>query len=127
MQISTKRTDKASLAEFGSEVVSLLYAGDIPTLVSRYGYALALGRDSVLAVRQDLSQCLSEIHANGLVLPTLPSPPAVKYFQTNDAGLFAAIECLVSTDSGANLLVELVVSSRNSELHITLEQLSVAA
>jgi hypothetical protein len=31
MQITTNKTDETSLAAFGSEVVSLLCAGDIPT------------------------------------------------------------------------------------------------
>ena len=126
MQISANRTDEVSLVQLGVEAVQLLCSGNIQTLVTRFGYALSLGRECTFAVRHDLSQCLAKLQANNLVFSSQPTPTVVKRFEANDIGLLALVECLALTDNGAKILVELIVSSKGSERHVTLEQLSVA-
>jgi hypothetical protein len=52
--------------------------------------------------------------------------PAVKYFEPNDTGLFALVECLAVADNGRRLLVELVVAGDGDVKHISLEDFSAA-
>ena len=127
MQIPANRTDELSLTELGVEAVQLLCSGNIHALVNRFGYALALGREISSAVREDLAQCLTELHAGGLIHPSQPTSTVVKYFEANETGLFALVECTAPADNGSEILVELIVTSKGLEMHVTLEQISVAA
>jgi hypothetical protein len=126
MQIDS-RMDTTSLAALGAEAVRLLCSGNISTLASRFGYALAYGREPAAAIQEDLRSCLSELRSASLA-PTLEHPAAtVKYFDPNDSGLLAVVECLALAENGAGVLVELVVTGNESERHVTLEQISAAA
>jgi hypothetical protein len=51
----------------------------------------------------------------------------VKYFGPNDTGLFAVVECSIQVAEGATVLLELVVSGKGEEKHITLEDISGVA
>jgi hypothetical protein len=96
-------------------------------LAERFGYALAFDRDPAAAIGEDLSLCLAQLHAAGF--RPAPSRPAVKvrYFARNDAGLFALVECVVPTDKGSDVLLELVLTSKGADKHVSLEQISAAA
>jgi len=127
MQISDSQTNEAELAALGADAVRLLCLGDLFTLTSRYEYAVALGRESVAAIRDDLAYCLTELRA-ACLLPVAEGVSAtVKYFAPNDAGLFALVQSLAPAENGAEVLVELVVTIKETHKHVTLEQLSVAA
>jgi hypothetical protein len=126
MQIERRHTEAASLAAFGAEAAALLIAGDISTLVQRYGYARALGRDHAAAIRADLASSLAEVGGAGLVAAERP-PAHVSYFKPNDTGLFALVECRVPTDNAKSVLLELIVTSDGTSTHITLEDLSGVA
>ena len=127
MQILDSQTDEPALAAFGVDAIRLLCAGDIATVADRYGYAVALGRDSSGAIRDDLASCLSEIHAASLLPAPAVTTASVKYFGQNDAGLFALVQAVAPAQNGAGILVELVVTATGTHMHVTLEQLSVAA
>ncbi|MGO4221078.1 hypothetical protein AB4Y64_04385 [Lysobacter sp. TAF61] len=91
MQISDDQVNEAALAGFGTDAIRLLCAGDVSTLVDRYGYALALGREPVAAIRDDLANCLAGLRATHLMrIPDAASVTA-EYFQPNDIGLFALV------------------------------------
>ncbi len=126
MHISDSQTNVASLAAFGSEVTALLCSGSISAVANRFGYALAFNRDLEAAIREDLASCLSELQAASLS-PAAENAATVKYFKPNDSSLFALVECFVPTNNGAAVLVELIVTSKGAEKHVTLEQLSAAA
>jgi hypothetical protein len=126
MQIADKQTDKTSLSGFCAEAVGLLCSGNISELASRFGYALAHGRESEVAIREDLATCLAELQATHLATSGAESP-TVKYFQPNDSNLFALVECDVPTENGNAILVELIVTASESAKYVTLEQLSVVA
>jgi hypothetical protein len=70
--------------------------------------------------------CLAELRAASLA-PMPKQTSTVKYFEPNDSGLFAVVECLALTDNGAKVLIELIVTDKQGEKHATLEQISVAA
>jgi hypothetical protein len=127
MQISDHETDEDSLAAFGAEAVTFLCCGDIMGLVTRFDYALAAGREPVSALRGDLASCLDELQASRLVHSGERITATVKYFGPNDSGLFALVECLVPTDRGRGVLVELIVTSTSSSKHICLEGISAVA
>ncbi|MFC7301098.1 hypothetical protein ACFQME_05030 [Luteimonas weifangensis] len=126
MQISDSHLQEATLAGFGAEAVRLLRSSDFPHLAAQFGYAVALGRDTALAIREDMLAGLANLGANGLD-PRRGHTAAVTYFKANDAGLLASVECLVPTNNGLALLLELVVSAEGETKHVTLEQLSAAA
>ncbi len=126
MQIPANMTDEASLAELGVEAVRLLSFGNIHDLANRFGYALALGREATSAIQDDLSLCLNDLRAGCLVPSSQPTSTAVKYFAEDEPVFFALIECTAPTDTGAEVLVELIVTSKGWEKHVTLEQISVA-
>ena len=120
------RTDTTSLSALGVEAVRLLCSQDINGLATRFGYALAFDREPAVAIEEDLRSCLVELRAASLV-PAPKQTSTVKYLEPNDSGLFAVVESLALTDNGAKVLVELIVTDKQGEKHITLEQISVAA
>jgi len=113
-----------SLAKLGTEAVDLLCRGDIDTLAGRYGYALSYGRDTATAIRDDLRRCLARVGA--ISLAPAPANPvrAVKFYEPNSSNLVAVVECVAPSEAGAAVLVELVVTSKGTEKHLTLEDLS---
>ena len=117
------RADPDSLSALGAEAVRRLCSNDIDGLATRFGYALAFDRMPAVAITEDLKSCLAEVGATS-VMPALKRTPTVSYFEPNDTGLFAVIECVVLTDSGAELLVELIATVKQGDKHVTLEQIS---
>lgn len=126
MQIAPNSADEASLSLIGFEAARLLFSNDISQLVSHFVYAISLGRDPITAVKQDLAYCLSRLSARKLSSSTHSVRVFVKPFKPNTMPVSAAIECYIKTDNNSDILVELIVSAKESELHVTLEQLSVA-
>lgn len=126
MQIDHIQTESASLAAFGVDAESLLTAGHVNTLVKRFGCAGAMGRDCADAVRADLAVVLAKIGATAAVSAGLQEP-RVSYFNTNNTGLFALVECFVPADNGKLVLLELVVTTDGTSIHIKLEDLSSAS
>lgn len=123
MQISVEATDRIALLAFAAEAVDLLRSGQTESLVARYGYALAFGRDKVAAIRDDLKLSLDEVGSVGLA-EAAEASHEVKYFGPNESGLVALVESHVPTNNGKSPLVELVVTGGEDGTHITLEQLS---
>lgn len=126
MEISGNQLDEASLAAFGTEALQLLAAGDFAALAERFGYALASNQDPASAIQQDLESSLASVGANSLALADAQAP-SVRYFKTNDTGLFALIEGRAPTNNGKAVLVELVVTGNEAKKRLTLEQISDAA
>ena len=126
MQISDSQLQEAPLVSLGAEAVRLLRSSDFPHLAAQFGYAVALGRDTAAAIREDMLATLADLSADGLDAHR-GHTTAVRYFQANDTGLLASVECLVPTNNGSALLLELVVSADGESKYVTLEQLSAAA
>ena len=115
-----------SVVALGTAAVHLLCDGNINALAARFGYALSYGREPASAIREDLRRCLAEVGANGLAFTAKCPVPNVKYFTANDAELLAVVECVAPTDNNGMLFVELVVSRKGAEKHITLEEISAS-
>jgi hypothetical protein len=123
MQISDSQTDENALASLGADAVQLLRCSDFSGLAQLFGYAVALGREPATAIQEDLASSLSELSATGLDSSREHSA-TVKYFEQNDSGLFALVECAIPANNGTELLLELVVTTNK---HVGLEQISAAA
>lgn len=90
-------------------------------LANRFGYALAYGREHAAAIEADfLKATASPYNATHRGPPSI----AVKYFRPNSAGLFAVVECTVPVAGGAAVLLELIVSGKEEEKHVTMEDIS---
>jgi len=126
MQITDDQAVESSLAALGSEAVHLLCSGDIPALAARFGYALVLDWEPVAAIQEDLASCLAQLQVAGLA-QGIKCAATVTYFEQNDSSIFALVECVAPTIDGSGVLLELVVTQKGTDKHVTLEQLSVAA
>ncbi|MEB2232431.1 hypothetical protein VDS41_13185, partial [Xanthomonas campestris pv. campestris] len=79
------------------------------------------------AIKEELSESLSELGAIALALGPATVEPVVKYFAPNETCLLALVQCFVPTDNGSKVLLELIVTGNEHATHITLEQVSSAA
>ena len=127
MKLLSNQADEASLLRLGGEAVSLLEKCDFRSLADRFGYALAFGRDAAFAIEEELRSCIAEFRVSGgrefAVSPSI----VVKYFQQNEAGLFAVIECVFISTEGCPILAELIVTSSGEDKYVSLEQVSLAS
>jgi hypothetical protein len=125
MLITNNKIDDAALMAIGQDAVQLLCAGEMDVLVARFGYAIALGRSPMAAIREDLADCLGQIGATGLAR-NFEFDSEVKFFAPNSSNLLAVVECIVPAINGGEVLVEIVITSDGSDKYATLEQISVA-
>lgn len=123
MKLRSDQTDEWSLAKFGEEAAALLAQHDFASLVDRFGYALAYGRELAKAVEGDFRRVTSssEESAGAKELSI-----TVCYFEPNNSNLLAVVECIVPLKEGAAVLLELVVTASGEERHLTLEGISNA-
>lgn len=127
MRLLAECITESDLVELGKEAVRLLAAGDLDSLATQFGYALAFGRDPSQAIEADLRQSLAEVNASSVDC-AMPQPePSVRFLQGATAGVVGVIECQVKTNTGSEILLELVLSVNGHEKHLTLEQISAAA
>ncbi|BCT93666.1 hypothetical protein LYSHEL_26930 [Lysobacter helvus] len=127
MQITDSQLDVASLAALGAEALALLGSGNVDALAQRFGYALAYGADPAIAIQADLTSSLASVGATSLGQGGAAHIPTVRYCNPNEAGLLAVVQAMAPTNNGKAILVELVVTARGNDTHITLEQISDAA
>ena len=126
MQISEELINTEYLASLGVEARRLLSSGDFAALAERFGYALAYDLDPAVAIERDLARALNELQATALEASTNRAP-RVRYFKPNDVVLVALVEVWVQTDICKNVLIELIVTGKESNRHVILEQISAAA
>ena len=127
MQIDARQINNRDLAALGREAVGLLLSNELDVLAARFGYALAYDREPAAAIRAELAESLAAVGGTVLSPSQSQAEPVVKYFAPNDTRLLALVECVVTTDTGSGILVELIVTGTQHESHITLEQISAAA
>lgn len=123
MKLLPTQTDETSLSAIGEEARALLMRHDYSGLANQFGYALAYDRPPSAALEADF---LSAAALPITVGPSayLPEAVRVKYFSPNDTGLFALVECPVPVAEGAAVLLELIVTGKSEEKHITVEDIS---
>ena len=122
MQLQPHQQNVDALRDLACAGLDLLTTNQFELLVERYGYATALGRDPVDAVRGDLAQALSDASGSEL-LPLSPSDVPVAYYQKNASCLRAAIDCEVPTQGGRSVWISFVVTATEGEQFLTLEDI----
>jgi hypothetical protein len=124
MKILPSQADEDSLSALAEEARSMLIRGDYSGLAERFGYALAFDRERVAALEADfLAAARSPFN---FALPERQSI-AVNYLKPNSAGLFAVLECVVPVADGAFVLLDLVVSGKDEDRHMSVEGISGAS
>ena len=119
-----KQTDESALASFGQEAAAMLMQRDYVSLASRFGYALAYGRELAAAIEEDYERAAATPFE--AIPDSLPSVK-VKYFAQNASDLFALVECVVPVAEKSAVLLELIVTGGEEEKHITVEDISGVA
>ena len=99
----------------------MLMRQDYMGLAEQFGYALAFGREPAVAIETDFLRMVALQHD---LVSGANSSIVVKYFATNDTGLFAVVECTIPVANRASILLELIVSGTGEEKYITLEDIS---
>jgi hypothetical protein len=122
MQLLPHQQNVDVLRDLACAGLDLLRTNQFELLVARYGYARALGRDPVNAVRGDLAQALSDASGSEL-LPVGSSDVSVTDYQENASCLRAAIDCEVPTQGGRSVWISFVVTGTDSEQFFTLEDI----
>jgi hypothetical protein len=107
----------------GYEAAELLACQDFAAVADRFGYALAYERPHAEAIRADFCSSISEAGKGAELALTRPTV-TVKFFEPNDASLFALIECRLPFKRSGSVLAELIISNVGSDAHVFLEQIS---
>jgi hypothetical protein len=128
MKLLNSQTDESTLANFGAEVAQLVKESKYREIADRFGYALAYGREKAETIQQEVESCLSQGGSKGALSLVAQPRIVVKYFKPNDSNLFAVVECTMAlTGRAGEMLVELIVTTKENEKYLSLEQISYAA
>lgn len=122
MQLLPHQRNVSALRDLVCEALELLTSAQLELLVERYGYARAFIRNSVFAVRADLAKALQEAAGSALLTVASNELPVV-YYQDNDTGLRAAIDCAVPSLGGRCVWISFVVTGSETEQFLTLEDI----
>jgi hypothetical protein len=127
MKLLGNQLDKLSLVKFGEEACRLFIAGDFQGLADTFGYALAYNRDLAAVIESDFDHCLSgHSTSHGAQGSTIESV-TVKNFQPNDTGLLSVVECVLSVDKDARVLIELIAAKNGENTNLYLEDINAVA
>jgi hypothetical protein len=118
MELAPGDIDACILERIGYEALEMLRQRDFGRMAERFGYTLAYGRELADALQND-----SQPSADSVLRHQLPKEPTVvvKYFDPNDVGLLAVVECIAPQVEGGAVLIDLVVTSSGSRKWVTIE------
>ena len=120
MKLHPSQVTEDSLASMGKEACTMLIEHDYSGLAERFGYALSYNRIPEAAIEEDFLLATS---ATKRMVESKPPSIFVKYFEPNDTGLYAVVECNIPISSQSSVALELIITG-NAEKHITLEGIS---
>lgn len=126
MKLLPTQIDETSLSSFGEKARALLLRHDFAGLASQFGYARAYERPPADALEADFLSAVAWpiTVTSGAYLPAAIS---VKYFSPNTTGLFAVVECPLPVAEEAAVLMELIITCKGEEKHITVEDITGVA
>ena len=123
MKLHPTEIDEASLTNLGKEACAMLTNHDYSGLANRFGYALAYNRLPAAAIEEDFMLASSSPYR----MEENKTPSIrVKYFEPNDTGLYAVVECDAPISSKESVALELIVTGKAAK-YITLEGISGSA
>jgi hypothetical protein len=102
VQLLAHQQNVDALRDLACRGIDLLMTNQFELLVQHYGYALALGRNPVNALRRDFAQALSDASGSEL-LPMKARDLPVVFYQDSSSGIRAAIDCEVPTRTGRSV------------------------
>jgi len=124
MKLLDNQLDKLSLSKFGEEVCQLFIARDFQELAKSFSYALAYNRDTASAIEADFDYCLSSRNIPQSKYVATVESITVKNFQPNDTGLLSVVECILSVNKNARILIELIVAKDGENKNLYLEDMN---
>jgi hypothetical protein len=129
VKISYDQTHQKPLTDFGVQLVQMIKDHAYDLIADRFGYAMALDRPQADAIASDIERCLTEDGRSATLDVASDARILVKYFQQpNDANLFGLVECFLQLDqSSGELLAELIVTAKDNNYYVSLEDVSYAA
>lgn len=123
MRLLPHQQNVDALRDLACVGIDLLATNQFELLVERYGYATAMGRDPVEAVKGDLAQALSDASGSELRPVRSGDLPAASFYNENASCLGAAIDCEVPTQGGGSVWISFVVTRTESDQFFTLEDI----
>jgi hypothetical protein len=127
MKLLNSQMSEPSVSGFGEEACRLFIARDFQGLADKFGYALAYNRDLAAAIEADFDHYLSSHSASRNAQRSTVKSVTVMYFQPNDTGLLAVVECVLVVDKGARVLIELIAAKNRENLSLYLEDINAVA
>lgn len=129
MKITYDQTYPTPLAKFGDELVQMIRDGDCNLIADRFGYALAFGRPLARALATDIDFRLNDEERSAIISKANDARILVKYFkQPNSSNLFGLVECFLPLENDhGELLAELIVTTKDQEFFICLENISYSS
>ncbi|RVT45290.1 hypothetical protein EMM73_14660 [Rheinheimera sediminis] len=102
----------------------MLHQGEFEEFADRFGYAVALGRNLVVAISADFNAALETVEASRLN-PRNIGNFKIRLMDPTNIGINGIVEHIVKADNGRELLIEYVLSDSDGINHITCEQIGV--
>ena len=128
MKITANHINDIELTKLGKQVISLIKGREYKKLADQFGYALAYEENPVDVIKKEIDRCLSELGKHSKFTEINGAEIIVKYFEDNDIGLVAVVECTLPIENNSSeMFVELIVTEKEGEYYVTLEQISNAA
>ncbi len=128
MKLSNKQLDVDSLGALDLEACNLILQNNYHNLADRFGYAVSFNRAPIDAITSDINRCLNEEGRKAKLSQVIDPNITVKYFDPNDSGLFACVECFLKLEQdNGGMGVDLIVVNNEGQKHVTLEDISYTA
>ncbi|MBR7800108.1 hypothetical protein [Undibacterium fentianense] len=129
MRISYDQTFQTPLADIGAELVRMIKDRDYILIAERFGYAKAFDRPLAEAIATDIDFCHIEEGRTAVISLANEARILVKYFkQPNSSNLFGLVECFLPLEQDAGeLLAELIITIKDQEFYVCLEDVSYIA
>lgn len=124
MEISAIQLTNNKIGELLESARIMLHQGKFEEFADRFGYAVALGRNLVTAIKTDYHAALEVVGANGLDSKHIGNFE-INLIDPTNIGINSVVEHIVKADNGRELLIEYVFSGPDGKNHITCEQIGV--
>jgi hypothetical protein len=125
MKITTKQINDIELKKYALRTIRLIEEEKYEALADEYGYTLSFNENPAEVIKKEISQCLEQAGNTATLVPIQNPDVIVKYFEPNDIPLIAVVDYSLAIENGTgSVLVELVVSGKEENCNISVEQIS---
>lgn len=124
MEISAIQLTNNKIGELLESARIMLHQGKFEEFADKFEYAVALGRNLVVAISADFNVALENVGSSGLN-PRNKGNFKIRLMDPTNIGINGIVEHIVKADNGRELLIEYVLSDSDGINHITCEQIGV--